>query len=216
MTTENRTFQALKRLAQSGPGTHRSGSRATAEERCDLCSEPVAAEHRHLLDLSTREILCACRACVILFDRPASGAGVRRLIPTRYASLPGFTLTDAQWDGLRIPVGMVFFFHNTGAGKTMAVYPSPMGPTESLLSLDTWDELVRDNAELQELQPDVEALLVNRTHGARDTYIVPIDECYKLVGLIRIHWRGFTGGREVWKEIDRFFADLKRRSLPHA
>ena len=32
-------------------------------------------------------------------------------------------------------------------------------------------------------------------------YIVPIDECYRLVGLIRMHWRGLSGGTEVWKEI---------------
>lgn len=203
--TENRTFRALKRLAESG-------TKSVEYERCDLCGEPVPVEHRHLLDLSNREILCACRACVILFDRPVSGAGVRRLIPTRYAYLPDFTLTDAQWESLRIPVSMAFFFHHTAADKMMAMYPSPMGPTESLLALDTWEDLERNNSELEGLEPDVEALLVNRTNGARDTYIVPIDECYRLVGVIRTHWRGLSGGREVWGEIDAFFANLKRRA----
>jgi hypothetical protein len=59
--------------------------------------------------------------------------------------------------------------------------------------------------------PDVEALLVNRVGAARDYFIVPIDECYKLVGLIRLHWRGLSGGAVVWGEIGRFFDELRRR-----
>ncbi len=64
------------------------------------------------------------------------------------------------------------------------------------------------------MQSDVEALLVNRV-GRPDPvnlaqyYIAPIDACYKLVGLIRAHWKGLSGGSEVWAEVDRFFADLR-------
>ena len=43
--------------------------------------------------------------------------------------------------------------------------------------------------------------------GARRQWIVPIDVCYALVGLIRTHWRGFTGGADVWRELDTFFED---------
>jgi hypothetical protein len=43
-------------------------------------------------------------------------------------------------------------------------------------------------------------------------YIAPIDECYKLVGLIRTNWRGLSGGTEVWIEIGRFFAELRSKS----
>jgi hypothetical protein len=41
---------------------------------------------------------------------------------------------------------------------------------------------------------------------------VPIDACYKLVGLIRLHWRGLSGGAEVWKEIAKFFQSIKERA----
>jgi hypothetical protein len=41
---------------------------------------------------------------------------------------------------------------------------------------------------------------------------VPIDECYKLVGLIRGRWRGLSGGSEVWREIAAFFAALKNKA----
>ncbi len=96
---------------------------------------------------------------------------------------------------------MAFFFWDSVAGRVRAFYPSPMGPTESLLGLEAWQEL--------DLEPDVEALLVDRSRGC---WVVPIDDCYRLVAVIRTRWRGFTGGREVWEEIDRFFADLDRRA----
>ncbi|HEX6510580.1 MAG TPA: DUF5947 family protein, partial [Chloroflexota bacterium] len=107
---------------------------------------------------------------------------------------------------------MAFFTRNTAAGRVMALYPSPAGPTESLLSLDTWDELEQRNPMLADMEADVEALLVNRTRDKRDYFLVPIDECYKLVGLIRAYWRGLSGGREVWQQIDRYFATLQERS----
>jgi hypothetical protein len=84
------------------------------------------------------------------------------------------------------------------------------------LSLDTWNEVVKENPILNEIQADVEALLVNRVGASRgvkpEYYIVPIDECYKLVGLIRMHWRGLSGGTEVWREVGQFFATLKRKA----
>jgi len=174
---------------------------APAEERCDLCGVALEPEHRHLLDVSTREISCSCRACSLLFDRREAGGGHYRLIGDRRSRLVGFEITDAEWDELRIPVEMAFFFRDSVAGRIRAYYPSPMGPTESLLGLDAWQEL--------DLEPDVQALLVDRSRGC---WLVPIDDCYRLVGLIRTHWRGFTGGGEVWEAIDRFFADLNRRA----
>ena len=53
---------------------------------------------------------------------------------------------------------------------------------------------------------------MNRVGETRDHYRVGIDECYKLVGLIRTHWRGLSGGTAVWEEIGRFFAGLKERA----
>ena len=91
----------------------------------------------------------------------------------------------------------------------MAFYPSPAGATESLLDLSAWKEIEATNPALGKMQPDVEALLINRVGQTRDYYIAPIDECYKLVGLIRTSWRGLSGGQQVWKEIEEFFCGLK-------
>jgi hypothetical protein len=182
--------------------------RAAAAERCDLCAAPIPSAHRHLLDLRNRELICACRACSLLFDREAAGAGKYRVVPERRLRLTDFELSDLEWERLRIPVDMAFLFHNSAAERVMAFYPGPMGPTESQLELDTWDEIEQANPVLATMEPDVEALLVNRARGARSQWLVPIDDCYALVGLIRTRWRGFSGGREVWQEIDRFFAAL--------
>jgi hypothetical protein len=107
---------------------------------------------------------------------------------------------------------MAFFLHSSPAERVMAYYPSPMGPTESQLDLAAWAELAAANPILRSLVPDVEALLVNRVRGARQHWIVPIDECYALVGLIRGRWRGLTGGAELWQEIAKHFDRLDRRS----
>jgi hypothetical protein len=183
-----------------------------AVERCELCGDPIPPEHRHLLDLTNRELMCACRACKILFDSGASGGGHYRLVPDRRLRLTDFEMDDVAWEELRIPVDMAFFFHHGEAGKVVAYYPSPAGPTESLLELDAWDELARANPVLRKLETDVEALLVNRSRGARQYFLVPIEDCYALVGLIRTRWRGLTGGREVWEEIESFFEGLSARS----
>ncbi|MBK8901651.1 MAG: hypothetical protein IPM53_10745 [Anaerolineaceae bacterium] len=178
------------------------------EERCEFCSELIPPQHVHLLEVESRDILCACRACSILFDRQEASLGKYRRIGERRLSLPEFKLDDVQWASLRLPVDMVFFFFSTPAARVMAYYPSPMGPTESLLKLQTWAEIVANNPLLQDMEQDVEALLINRARGARHTFLVPIDDCYRLVGLLRQQWRGFSGGPEVWQAIDAFFAQL--------
>jgi hypothetical protein len=74
--------------------------------------------------------------------------------------------------------------------------------------------LVAENPVLGHLEPDVEALLVNRVCDSREYFLAPIDACYELVGVIRTHWRGLSGGAAVWQEIASFFSRLKRRARP--
>jgi len=205
MTTTTR----LERIAKRS-----TVAREAALERCELCGTPIAASHRHLLDLSKRELMCSCQACSVLFATEAASAGHYRLVPDRRLRIADLELSDLAWEELRLPVEMAFFFHSSAAGHVQAFYPSPMGPTESLLGLEAWAALEQANPVLQTLAPDVEALLVNRVRGARGHWIVPIDECYGLVGLIRTRWRGLTGGAEVWQEIGRFFEELDGRAKP--
>jgi hypothetical protein len=113
-----------------------------------------------------------------------------------------------------IPVNMVYIFQNTMANRVMAFYPSPAGAMESMLGLENWVSLISSNPILNDLEPDVEALLINRVKDTREHYIVPIDACYQLVGLIRVSWKGLSGGEEAWKAIAEFFADLRAKSQP--
>jgi hypothetical protein len=206
------TFSSLRRFAEEESEKAAKVAAEAAREHCDLCGEPIPTEHRHLLEVSTREMICACRPCSILFDRKAASEGRYRLVPDRRLFLEDFEMSDAQWDSLRVPVDMAFFFYSTPAERVVAFYPSPMGPTESLLKLSAWEELERCNPILKGMERDVEAVLVNRVRGAREHFLVPMDECYSLVGLIRTNWRGLSGGREVWEKIGRFFEELRERS----
>lgn len=183
-------------------------------EQCELCSAEIPAYHRHLLELSKNTLVCVCRPCSILFGDPSAGSGKYRLVPSRYLLLTDFQMTDEQWEELTIPVNMVYTFHSTQANRVMAFYPSPAGAIESELSLQGWDELVNSNAILKDLEPDVEALLINRVESYREHYIVPIDTCYELVGLIRLKWKGLSGGDDAWKAIADFFANLRKRAIP--
>jgi hypothetical protein len=178
-------------------------------ERCELCGGAIWPRHPHLLEIKTRRLVCSCEPCAVLFTNEQ--AAYRR-VPQQVAALDDFRLSDAQWDSLLIPIGLAFFFYSTPAGRVVAVYPSPAGPMESALGLEAWQSLADGNPVLGELLPDVEALLVNRLRHAESHYRMPIDECYRLVGLIRLHWRGLSGGTEVWEEVDKFFEQLERTS----
>jgi hypothetical protein len=135
-------------------------------------------------------------------------------------------MDDSQWDALLIPINMAFFFRSSPENRVVALYPSPAGAVESLLPMPAWQEIEQSHDALLRLKPDIEALLVNRVghaHGLTQAeyYIAPIDDCYRLVGVIRMHWKGLSGGAEVWTEIGRFFSELRAKAelvngVPHA
>ncbi len=184
-------------------------------ERCELCSVGLRPDHPHLIEGAQRKLLCTCDGCAILFSR--QGVKFKR-VPRRVRSLPGFNLSDAEWNGLMVPINMAFFFRSSLENRVIALYPSPAGATESLLALESWNDIVARNPILNEMESDVEGLLVNRLgysrgYSAAEYYLLPIDECYKLVGLIRMHWKGLSGGTEVWRELGEFFKSVIARSV---
>ena len=196
-------LSALRRFARANE----------AEERCELCAAPLAPHphHEHLLDPEARQLHCTCTPCALLF--PADALKKYRRVSRRLLRLENFALSDAQWEALAIPVEIAFLHTSAPSGRLHAFYPSPAGATESLLTLSGWADLVAANPILARLEPDVEALLVNRVGDTRAHFIAPIDRCYELVGLIRITWRGLSGGREVWERIAAFFAELERQAV---
>lgn len=190
-------------------------------ERCDLCAQALPAHHPHLVHVTERSMKCACRPCALLFvDRPTELGGFPgyRTVPERYLRDPDFVLADEHWDALQIPVAVAFFLRNSAQDDIVACYPSPAGATESELDLARWSDGIGAGRLTELLEPDVEALLVRRgaargeTGTATECLLVPIDACYRLVGLVRTHWRGFDGGADAWAHIDAFFDDARSRA----
>jgi hypothetical protein len=165
-------------------------------ERCDLCAQQVPADHRHLFDPQERQLVCACGPCAILF--PWQAKARYKEVPRETRRLAEYALSDADWDALMIPINIAFFVRS--AGRVTAFYPSPAGAMAS--SLDVSD------LPLVPLLDDVEALVINRL-GEPQYWVLPIDHCYRLVGIIRSKWRGLSGGDEVWDAVGRFFAELR-------
>jgi hypothetical protein len=160
-----------------------------------------------LVEPAKRRLLCVCRACAALLGNRDDNR--YREVPEAVRQLENFCMTDSDWEAFGIPIGLAFFVHSTPDKRIVAFYPGPAGPTESLLDLQAWARLVASNPLLAELEPDSEALLVNRVRNAREYFQAPIDRCYALVGLIRTKWRGLSGGDEAWTAIDGFFAGLR-------
>jgi len=181
---------ALRRVTRSRPTP-------PAEERCDMCAAAIGAGHAHLVDLHNRALMCACRACYLLFTD--EHADLRyRAVPDRYLSFD-----DPELDESQIPVGLAFLFRNSVQDRMVAFYPGPAGATESELPLPAWNRMVARDPRLAVLRPDVEALLLRRPGpGTASCHLVPIDACYELVGQLRSRWRGFDGGPEAHDAIE--------------
>jgi hypothetical protein len=204
MTRATSPLAGLRRVVNSRPPP-------VAGERCEMCAEPIGAEHQHVVNLESRGLLCTCRSCYLLFT--AEDAELRyRAVPDRYLSFPDFTLTGRQYDELEIPVGLAFLFSNSVLGRVVAFYPGPAGATESELPLDAWERISAHSPQLAVLRPDVEALLVRRDGSGTSCFLVPIDACYELVGRLRTVWDGFDGGPAARTAIDAFFAHVEKRA----
>jgi hypothetical protein len=200
---------SLRRLrkppAERASGNGASGPSADSAELCDLCGKPIPADHRHLLHLVDRRILCTCESCLAL----RGGDPELRPTGTRTLALDDFDLPDHVWAAFGIPIGLAFFIDSSATGEVSALYPSPAGATECELDLDAWADLTKLNPVLEGMERDAEALLVNRMSEPHQHLIVPIEQCYRLVGVIKMSWEGISGGSEVEEAINGFFSELR-------
>jgi Family of unknown function (DUF5947) len=218
-----------------------AGPAGDGSEQCEMCAVDVPAEHGHVADLETSSLVCACRACYLLFTQPTAGRGRYRSVPDRYVHDPVAPLTLAGWAELEIPVGLAFFLISgarsggTRAGDTWAgdtwgsdtrdrdaggqvtgFYPSPAGATECDLNLAAWQRLADEHPLLRAAEPDVEAVLIRQSPGGVESFVVPIDACYELAGRMRLQWRGFDGGAEARASIEEFLDRVRSRARPLA
>lgn len=192
---------------RAGPGA--ATGAVSAEERCELCGMSLPGDHRHLLDLDERRIVCTCRMCWSM----RSGDARYRPTGSRTVWLPDLELSDELWAEFQIPIGLAFFMRSSENGQVVAMYPSPAGATESELDLAAWQRLLDANPALEDLDPDAEALIVNRVEEPHQHVIAPLDDCYRLVGLVKSSWQGISGGRETEDAIAAFFAELRTTAV---
>jgi hypothetical protein len=197
---------ALRRLSQPAPPVEEP------VERCEFCAVEVDDRHGHVADLHDHRLLCVCRPCYLLFGPQGSGGGRYRGVGEDVRQVEDLELDEARWDALRIPVDLVFFFRQSGIDGLLSFYPGPGGATESELDLSAWSGIAVANPVVDTVEPDVEAVLLRRHDGAFSCYLVPVDVCYELVGVVRQSWTGLGGGPEVWDRIAGFFADLDQRA----
>jgi hypothetical protein len=172
-------------------------------ERCELCAAALESVHRHVIDLSSRRLLCACESCA----RASEAGGLFRAVVPKTVALADFTLPDELWERMQIPIGLAFLMESGEDRRPLAVYPSPAGGIESVLSEHAWSALAAANPILFDMTPDVEALLVDR-RDARRYFRVSIDRCYALIGLVRARWEGLSGGAGLWDDVERFLSSL--------
>jgi Family of unknown function (DUF5947) len=229
--------------ARAAARADREAGGPESAERCEMCREVLGERHGHVVDLEKRSLSCTCRACYLLFTHEGAAGGRYRAVPEHVYHDPGRPLTDADWNELQIPVAMAFFFYNSALERVVAGYPSPGGATECELDLAAWDRLAAAYPLLGGLAPDVEAIFVNRTeHDSAgpggttprdppalggtpssqtplappkyEVFLIPVDECYALVGELRMKWQGFDGGAEARAALAAFLDGVRRRAVP--
>ena len=184
--------------------------RGPADELCDVCGVTIPADHRHLLHLAERRIVCACEACWAM----RSGEGDYRPTGSRTLWLPDLQLPNDLWAGFQIPIGLAFFMRSTVTECVVAMYPSPAGATESELHFESWGRMIELNPVLRDMEPDVEGLVVNRLSDPPAYAIAPIDRCYALTGAIKAAWEGISGGSAVERAVASFFEQLRTAAVP--
>lgn len=178
------------------------------KEYCNFCKAELSSDHRHLVDICAMRFMCTCDMCMIV----QAVKGNYKPLPQRYLQLNSFKMSEELWSDFLIPVNMAFFVLKSNQNGAVAFYPAPTGATESKLKMEPWNEMTALNPVLNELMPDLEALLMNRLDATDKYFIVPIDSCYKLIGMIRTSWKGIHGGSEVNDIINKFFVELEQKS----
>jgi hypothetical protein len=199
----------LRRFLPDSPPEGAPPPAADADDQCELCTLTLASNHRHLLHLDERRILCVCETCWAV----RSGEAEFRPVGNRTLWLDDFALTDEQWASFQIPIALAFFMVSTVSGGVIALYPSPAGATECELDLESWQRLVAENPALADLEADAEALIVNRMAEPPRHVIAPIDVAYQLVGVVKTSWEGISGGSATEEAVARYFEGLRERAV---
>ena len=109
---------ALRRLRAPAP----AGAPAAAPaERCELCRTTIPENHRHLLHLVERRIVCVCPTCWSL----RSGDPEFRPTGARTLFLEDLVVPEDVWARFSIPIGLAFFMRSTTVEPGRGDVPQP-------------------------------------------------------------------------------------------
>lgn len=178
------SLASLRRFARATPPAERCG-----------CGAALPARHEHVL--AGEGVECACAGC----------ASAGRRVPPRLERLDA--LPEPLWAALDVPIGLCWVTVRAGVPGAQASWPSPAGPVGAPIDAGTWEQAVAASPALAGLRPDVEALLVHRLGEAREQWVVSIDRCWTLAGVVRRAWRGLSGGQELKEAVETFLAELR-------
>lgn len=181
------------------------------DERCDLCAAKLEVQHKHFVECTPHKLLCVCDMCAILLD--GKGNQRYRRVSSEIRQLSKFRMAERHWQALGIPVSLAFLYATDSGSSAFSILPSPGGPVRSEIESGAWEALVRENPVLCRMQPYVEALAVNRIKNAEEYLLVPIDECYRLIGIIRCYWQGMSGGTELQEHVAECFREWRERAI---
>ncbi|EOD63724.1 hypothetical protein H480_35583 [Amycolatopsis vancoresmycina DSM 44592] len=186
--------------------------RSAWPEECEFCGTPVAARHGHVVDTGRRGLLCSCRACFLLCTSCSAGEARYRAVPERYLWDPRSPIARLDWHGLGIPARFAFFVHC--GTRVTAFRPGPAGAAEAALPPGLWTELAAAHPLLATAEPDVEAIVFRGGERGTDCFLVPVDVCYRLAGVVRRYWTGGEGGPEMHEHVGELFAEIGQRARP--
>ena len=195
-------FEVLRRFAKA---------RAPVE-RCDLCGLEIGPDHDHLIDPAERRLVCACGACAVLFSAQAG---------TKFKRVPQDVTRTRRADDQRLRSGRRSGCRSIWRSSTTARRRDgwwPATPVRRARRSPCWSSRPgrKSSASIPSspaCSPTSRRCWSTACAAARTRtacFLVPIDQCFRLVGIIRMQWKGFTGGTAVWEEIDGFFAELAR------
>ena len=143
--------------------------------------------------LQSRRLVCAARPARC--SSAASKSGLSPRAAATSSSCPTSASPTPQWESLLIPISLAFFFHSTPAERVRGrISQSGRGHR---IALGIWKPGRRWSTRTPcwpRCNPTSRPCWSIAWAAQRSYYRVPIDECYKLVGLIRVHWRGLSGG----------------------
>ena len=193
-TNPDRALAALRRFTQPAPTL----------ARCELCAGTLDSRHAHLFEPEPRRLLCACTACALLF--PSAHGAQRVRVETRVQPLRDLQLSDLDWTALDVPVRLVFLCPSARHQQLFATYPSPQGAVEARLPLAAWQALTRAHPQLNSVEPELDALVIDGRAEPSSSTRVSIDVCHALVGHLRAHRRSVA----AWRALEQALVRLQR------